>query len=85
MELPPDIERQVLAYLHLEYGESPRQPGALKAADLHYEGEFLVDGTPTHFWSYPSSTHAMWATVAPMLGTYAIGMTGTSPRDLRRA
>ena len=62
MDLGEDIEKDILEYLHLEYGESPEDADALKLSDLKYEGKFLLDGVPTHYWSYPTSSPC-WAIV----------------------
>jgi len=73
--LPNDIEKQILDYLHLEYGEDPGDPEALKLTDLDYVGEKLVEGAVQHCWSYPSLKDDMWATVQVYEdGTFCIGM-----------
>jgi hypothetical protein len=59
-----DFKPEVLHYLHLEYGESPRDPRALKSSELRYEGKHLGEGVLTHFWSYPTSSGRRYATVA---------------------
>jgi hypothetical protein len=77
MKLPSGIEKEILEYLHLEYGESEDDPDALKLSDLKYEGEHLVDKVVTHFWSYPSGPGRRWVTVEMRGKGYDIG---TSPR-----
>ena len=73
--LPDDIEKQILDYLHLEYGEDPGDSGSLELADIKYVGEKLVEGVVQHCWSYPSLKDDMWATVQLYEdGTYCIGM-----------
>ena len=82
MELPDDIEQQILEYLHLEYGESPEDEDALKLSELRYEGIHEMEGVPTHCWSFPSTSDEMWATVEPHEDTYCIGMS-RKPKALR--
>ena len=77
--LPPRIKSEVLRYLHLEYGESPRSQNALTLSELSYEGERLHEGMPTHFWSYPTSSGKAYATVVLSTKGYAIGMTDQRP------
>lgn len=72
----------IVAYLHLEYGETPYAHGALKAADLKYVGQYMLDGWPTHFWWYPTNQEPCWATVFLMDDVPCIGMTTTSPDTL---
>lgn len=82
MDLPSDIEHQILEYLHLEYGESPEDEDALKLSELRYEGIHEMGGVPTHCWSFPSTSDEMWATVGPHGDTYCIGMS-RKPEALR--
>lgn len=82
--LPRGIKSEVLQYLHLEYGESPRDPDALELSDLSYEGEYQHEGVPTHFWSYPTSSGKSYATVVLSGKSYAIGMTDRRPRGRPR-
>jgi hypothetical protein len=77
--LPRDIKSRVLQYLRLEYGESPRDPGALRLSDLSYEGEHLHQGVPTRFWSYPSSAGKTYVTVALSPKEYRIAMSDRGP------
>ena len=44
MELPKGIEKEILEYLHLEYGAS------LKLEDIVNEKMYEVAGIPTHYW-----------------------------------
>lgn len=82
--LPRGIKSQVLRYLHLEYGESPRNRDALKLSDLSYEGAYERDGVPTHFWSYPTSSGKAYATVVVSGNSYAIGTTDDRPGEQPR-
>jgi len=79
--LPRDIKSQVLRYLRLEYGESPRDPDALKLSDLTYEGEHLDNGVPTHFWSYPTSSGKAYAIVALSGREYRIATSDHGPPE----
>ncbi len=85
MNLPQDIEAQIINYLHLEFGEDADDPNSLKESQLRYEGEFLYDGVPTHFWWFPCTTEQCWATVEPMEESYCVGMTTDSPQGLKHA
>ncbi len=84
MELNENIEQETLEYLHLEYGESPEDEEALKISELKYEDEYILDGLPTHYWSYPTK-ESCWAIATPFCDTFALGMTGTSPKQLKHA
>lgn len=84
VELPPDIEQEVLEYLHREYGESPSDPEALKLADLRFEGEHRVDGTPKLFWSYPSNSGRAWVTVEQADDTYCVDTSDVGPKQSSR-
>ena len=75
----------LLEYLHLEYGEEAGEEDALKASDLVYVGEYVIDGIPCKYWSYPTTGEPMWATIEDYSGleSYSglrcIGMTATPP------
>lgn len=56
-------EEWLARYLRLEYGEDENDPQSLKASDLSYVGEFVIDGVPTKFWSYPTSGGPMWGII----------------------
>jgi hypothetical protein len=62
MNPPPGIERDILEYLHLEFGEDKDDPDALQAADLKYVGVREDGGALLHFWEYPSGSGKSWAT-----------------------
>ena len=79
--LPANIKSEIARYLRLEYGESARDKDSLKARDLQFAGEFVIEGVPTQFWSYPSSNpkKPMWATVERFDDSYCLGMTDKRP------
>ena len=56
-------EERLADYLRLEYGEDKNDPKSIKASDLKYIGKFVIDGTITEYWSYPTSCAPMWATI----------------------
>ena len=78
VELPKNIRSEIAAYLRLEFGESARDKASVKAKDLVFEGEFFIDGVPTQFWRYPSSTPS-WATVERFADHYGLGMGESHP------
>jgi hypothetical protein len=78
-EKPRSLKGQVLQYLHLEFGESPRDPDALKLSDLSYEGEYVVEGVRKRFWSFPGARGRRYATVAFRGKGYSIGATNEVP------
>ena len=67
----------------MEYGEKAGADNALKASDLVYVGEYVIDGIPCQYWSYPTSGEPMWATIENNSGLRCMGMTATPP-PLRR-
>jgi hypothetical protein len=77
--LPAGIAGEVARYLRLEYGERWWQPGSLRARDLVFAGEFVIDGVSTQFWRYPGSDGPRWATVERFEHHYAIGMRDEGP------
>jgi hypothetical protein len=82
MKLPRHINRQVLEYLRLEYGESDDDPDALKLSDLTCEGKCVaggIVGIVTHFWAFPSSAGKRWAIVEQFGKTYSIGTSARTP------
>ena len=85
MELPLDIEKQILEYLHLEYGEDPGASDSLNIEDISYEGEFEINGISTHYFKYASSTGRTWATVEPFGDSYCLGMTSSTPKPITKS
>ena len=75
----------LLEYLHLETGEEAGEEDTLKANDLVYVGEYVIDGILCKYWSYPTTGEPMWATIEDYSGleSYSglqcIGMTATPP------
>ncbi len=84
MELPADIQKQILDYLHLEYGEDASDPSSLKLSEISYDGLHEINGVPTHFFKYESRSGRNWATVEPHGDSYLIGMTSRSPTPLTK-
>ena len=80
VDLPKNIRSEIAVYLRLEFGESARDKASVKAKDLVFEGEFLIDGVPTQFWRYPSSTPS-WATVERFADHYSLGMGESHPEN----
>lgn len=79
VKLPRNIASEIARYLRLEYGESYWQKDSVKARDLKFEGEFVVNGVPTQYWRYQTSSSPQWATVERFKDTYCIGMTVEPP------
>ena len=69
----------LLEYLHLETGEEAGEEDTLKANDLVYVGEYVIDGILCKYWSYPTTGEPMWATIEDHSGLRCIGMTATPP------
>ncbi len=85
MELPENIEKEVLEYLHLEYGEDSKDPSSLKLDEITHDGIYEVSGVPVHYFKYASSSGRNWATVEPYGDSYVIGMTTSLPTPLSKA
>ena len=79
-----EFAKDILVYLHLEYGETPSDLNALKLSELKFIGQFLLDDSPTYFWWYPSGAEQCWATVEFSEKVYNIGMTTISPDKLQK-
>ena len=56
-------EEWLADYLRLEYGEDKSDPSSIKAKDLEYDGEYVIDSTPTKFWKYPTSKGHEWVVI----------------------
>lgn len=78
MKLPRGIEKELLDYLHREYGEIRGRKGALKSEDLVYAGEFEHEGVPAHFWSV-GRRKELWAIVTPHGKSYGLATTTDAP------
>jgi len=75
-------EEWLADYLRLEYGEDESDPDSIKASDLTYVGEFVVDGVPTKYWSYPTSKEPGWVTIEEHGEQRSANMTSTAPPKL---
>lgn len=69
----------LVEYLRLEYGEDEDDPDSIKASDLKYVGEFMIDGVKTRYWSYPTSGEPAWATIEFLPDGECAGMTDVPP------
>ena len=69
MDLPSNIEEQVIAYLNLEFGTND-----FKTTDLVFESS-----NSNHVWSFKSNNCKFWAIVEPYEGSYLISMSDTNP------
>jgi len=77
---PTGVEKELLEYLHLEFGEDPEDPDALQAADLKYVGVGKDGEGLAHFWEYPSGSGKGWATVCVMSdGGYSLSTSPEGP------
>lgn len=83
-ELPGNIKTEIARYLRLEYGESAHDKNSVKARDLKFVGEFIIDGVPTQFWEYPTSNPKKpnFATVERFDGSYCLGMSCNLPQNI---
>ena len=78
-ELPANITSELASYLDLEFG-APAYSAPLDPSELRYVGEFVVDGSPTKFWSFPCHFEpGCWAYVAPLDDGYSLSWGGTPP------
>ncbi|WP_041598547.1 hypothetical protein [Hahella chejuensis] len=75
MDLPENIETQIVEYVNIEYGDD-----ALTIKDLSYIGEFSRSGVVKKYWSYPCSNKpGCWATVEEYEGSFLISITTLAP------
>lgn len=81
MDIPEGIKKEIVSYVRLEFGEDSSDPDALQESDLKYEGEFIINGVPTHYWRC-GDTSRTWATVEPFGDSYCLGMTSSSPKPV---
>jgi hypothetical protein len=54
--LTEDIERELPRYLRREFGKTLFEPGAIKAADLVYIGQFSQPPNIVHYWKINDGT-----------------------------
>ena len=85
MDIPEGIEKQILEYLHIEYGEDPNDDSSLKLQDIVYEDLYDIYGVPTHYWRYAPKGKRRWATVEPFGDSYVFGMTNKTPVPLAKS
>jgi hypothetical protein len=79
MELPINIEHEIIEYLNVEYGIY-QEIEKIKKSDLSYVGEFVINGKSINYWEYPCSTEPKcWATVEPYEDSYLISITTHQP------
>src|SRR5690349_8413118 len=83
MEAPPEIEKELLEYLHLEFGENEDDQDSLQAADLNYVGAREDDGAQLHFWEFPSGTGKSWATARVTADGYDLSTSLQGPNGER--
>jgi len=82
MELPEDIEHQIIEYLCLEYGEQVGSQTAPVSEDLKYDGIHEVNGIDSHCWSYPTLHNDMWVIAFILDNELHLGM-DRKPKELR--
>jgi hypothetical protein len=79
MDVPNNIEIEIVDYLNVEYGVYEEEK-KYKTSDLEFEGKFLLDGKIKLFWKFPcSSVQGCWATVEEYESSYLISMTTRKP------
>jgi hypothetical protein len=61
--LGEDVERELPRYLRREFGEFLGDPGALRAADLHYLGVHDEAPDKVHYWKIGTLDEATYAYV----------------------
>ena len=79
MKLPENIKEEILEYLHLEFGEDPKDSSSLKIEDIKFDDIYEIHEKPTHYYKF---SHNTWATVEPFGDSYMIGMTTFSPKPI---
>jgi hypothetical protein len=48
--LTDEVERELPRYIRREFGRMLSEPGAIKASDLNYIGQFVESGDVVHYW-----------------------------------
>lgn len=84
MDIPEGIEKDIVSYIRMECGEDPSDPRTLKESDLTYEGEFEIQGVPTHYWRCGKDSR-LWATIEPYGDSYCMSMTSSSPKPILKS
>ncbi|MFL0809357.1 MAG: hypothetical protein K6L76_02985 [Agarilytica sp.] len=79
MDLPENVEHQIVDYLNLEYGIY-QEDKKIRVGDLTFDGEKKIDGKEVRYWKFPCSEKSgCWATVEEYEGSILISMTTKSP------
>lgn len=79
MDLPENIEAQIVHYLNLEFG-AHEESQKITSGELDYVGEKTSDEGKIWYWKFPCAANAgCWATVEEYDGSYLIGMTTEAP------
>ena len=81
--LPPDVQEEIIDYLHRELGESGDDPEAIRAQDVQYAGEHEIGERFIHFWHFPWGQDRAWVTVEPMDDSYCLGLSSRDPKAER--
>ncbi|RFP10612.1 MULTISPECIES: hypothetical protein [unclassified Duganella] len=56
--LSEEDERELPRYVRREFGRLLSEPGAIKASDLEYIGQFIEGGDVVHYWRIPNGSEA---------------------------
>ncbi len=84
MSPPPGIAQDVLEYIHLEFGESPEDPDALKLSELIYDGAFPSGDFVIHYWHFPYNGAFAWVSAEDRGdGYYISGFPTEEPEEIR--
>ena len=79
MDLPTNIEIQIIDYLNMEYGIY-KEAEKLNTSDLNFIGSTFKDGKEIKYWKYPcSDRNGCWATVEEYEDGYMISVTTKKP------
>ncbi len=76
------IEQEPLDYLHLVFGQQSSDDYSLKLSELKYEGQFMLEDIPAHYWAYLYMGSKGWATVEPFEDSYCLSLTTISSETL---
>ncbi|WP_415894379.1 hypothetical protein ACMXYN_08440 [Neptuniibacter sp. PT8_73] len=79
-----ETDKQWIAdYLRLEFGEDESDPDSVKAEEIKHIGHFIINGTPTDYFTFPQSGDSyMWAIIEKTEVGNCAGMTSTPPPEL---
>src|SRR5438132_786398 len=81
--LPPEINEEIIEYLHRELGESIDDSESLNVQDLQYAGEYEMNHMLIHFWHFPWGKDRAWVIVEPMADSYCLGLSSRDPEAER--